>query len=252
MAIIAGVDGCKAGWLVAITEDWPATKPVLKLCPRFENVVEETASCDVTVIDIPMGLPVGASGRRCDTQARKRLCEHGVPNAHSRVFRAPPRSVLQFLEWPEFQRHITELISVSPTKQAFDFSAKVKEVDDAMDSALQERIIEFHPEPTWKRIAGYTLQSKHTALGLLQRLKGLQELHADWIFDLMNESMLTKVNLDDLLDAIVGLDVATNIRQHSTPSDRAAVLAKVAHLNRYPDGKPEMDEEKQLRMEIWY
>jgi predicted RNase H-like nuclease len=262
---VAGVDGCKGGWLVAISEDWPAVKPTLKLCPTFNGVIAETASCERAVVDIPIGLPKAGTERSCDVQATKAIYDRRIPNTHSRVFDAPPRSALQFVsygrrvtrkeaaeQWEKFRDHIMLLRRKKPTKQEFDFSPKVKEVDDAMNPELQQRILEFHPEPAWKRIARSTLQSKHTASGLLQRLDVLQNVGATWISDLMGDPTLTNVNLDDLLDAIVGLDVAHNIGRYSTPSDRGAALPESAQIHRYPEGNPEMDEEKRLRMEIWY
>jgi threonine dehydratase len=249
---VAAVDGCRAGWLLAVADDWPNTKPNLKLCGRFEDVIHETVSCDVTVVDIPIGLPTGASERFCDTQARKAICDRRVSNAHSRVFRAPPRSALQQLDWQAFQKHITKLTGVSPTKQAFDFSAKIRDVDNSMNPELQQRILEFHPEPTWKRLAGCTLQSKHTASGLLQRLKVLQEAQMDCILGLVDDPAARKVTLDDLLDAIVGLAVADSISRYSQPLDRHAELKKDVGVHRYPEGKPEIDDDKKLRMEIWF
>jgi len=249
---VAGVDGCKGGWLVAITEQWPQMKPSLKVCPKFSDVISETRSCSATVIDIPIGLPQSNSERRCDLQARKAICDSRVPNAHSRVFRPPPRSALQFSDWQGFQRHISELIHISPTKQAFDFSPKIKEVDDGMDPDLQRRILEFHPEPTWKRIAGYTLQSKHNAAGLLERLNVLQKLGANWILEFIDDPVMRKVALDDVLDAVVGLGVADRIDGDFTPTDRTSETTTRVDQHRYPEGEMEMDKEKDLRMEIWF
>lgn len=263
METIAGVDGCKGGWLVAVTEEWPSSTPTLTLCRTFKEVIDTTASCSVTVIDIPIGLLNGKSERLCDTQAREALADRQIPNARSRVFRAPPRSALHVFDggtreqqWPEFTNTVEQLTGKRPTKQTFDFSAKVKEVDDAMNPDWQQRILEFHPEPAWKRVARSTLRSKHTASGLLQRLNLLRELGATWVLGLVDHPSLREPKrepkLDDLLDALIGLTVAHDISRHSTPSERANELKKDLYLNRFPKGKPESDEEKQLRMEIWY
>src|SRR5947209_7180298 len=98
---IAGVDACKGGWLVATTDEWPVEKPKLRVCQTFKEVILEIQARDVgvAVVDIPIGLPEGESERSCDTQARRALCDKQVLNAHSRVFRTPPRSALEFLEW---------------------------------------------------------------------------------------------------------------------------------------------------------
>jgi predicted RNase H-like nuclease len=262
MDTIAGVDGCKGGWLVAITERWPNARPELTFCPTFSDVICKTASCNVTVIDIPIGLLDGESERVCDPQAREALADKQIPNTHSRVFRAPPRSALHVFDpvngwttqqqWTEFQKAIRTLTHKSPTKQAFDFSAKVKDVDDAMDPELQKRILEFHPEAAWKRMAERTLQSKHTASGLLRRFNLLHDHGADWVPSLVNDPVLKRVKLDDLFDALLGLFVADGISRYSMSSDRATEVEDGLGLNRFPKGKPEIDAVKHLRMEIWY
>ena len=279
METIAGVDGSKGGWLVAITAEWPSVKPTFTLCPTFKHVIDitsersvidatckcvicTTSECCVAVVDMPIGLPNGSSERLCDPQARVALADKRIPSPQARVFKEPLRSALHVFDagngltrpqqWTEFQKTIKDLSGKNPTRQTFDFSAKVKEVDDAMNPELQQRIVEFHPEPAWKRMAGKVLQSKHKASGLLQRLKLLQEIGASWITDLEGDPILADVALDDLFDAVIGLAVAHDISRHSTPSERANELKKDLYLNRFPKGKPEIDEEKQLRMEIWY
>ena len=86
--MIAGVDGCKRGWLVALGDGWPTKSlPKLKICADFKAVLEATRDCQVVAIDMPIGLTDGADERECDLLARKALS----PGGGSRVFPAPRR-----------------------------------------------------------------------------------------------------------------------------------------------------------------
>ncbi len=54
------------------------------------NSLELTDSCEIVVVDIPIGLPEGKEPRLCDLQVRERLGKDGS----NRVFLAPPRKAL--------------------------------------------------------------------------------------------------------------------------------------------------------------
>ena len=92
---VAGVDGCKAGWFVAIISTTMKsvqadTHFVLKLkkflvTSTFTEVLSETTDCELVCVDIPIGLSDGRQPRDCDVAARKAL---GGPRASS-VFPAP-------------------------------------------------------------------------------------------------------------------------------------------------------------------
>jgi predicted RNase H-like nuclease len=118
---------------------------------------------------------------------------------------------------------------------------RLREVDATMTPALQGRIMEFHPELAWKRLAGRVLLSKHTAAGLVQRL-GLLRPHVPNLDEMdggARTSGAAHAGLDDVLDALVGLAVAASIRTQR------------CQAYRLPESEPQRDE-RGLRMEIWY
>ena len=118
---------------------------------------------------------------------------------------------------------------------------KLLEVDIIMSSRkeLQERVYEFHPELAWRRLAGRRLHSKKSAVGLLQRFSVLDRAHPGWLGDVHELDLSKGVQLDDVLDAVVGLSVAQAIVDGTTP------------IRRIPESDPPVDE-RGLRMEIWY
>lgn len=65
MAKLAGVDGCRGGWVVVMGDDWPPASAIeVRVCGTFQEVLELTAKCQAVAIDIPIGLPGGQSIHR--------------------------------------------------------------------------------------------------------------------------------------------------------------------------------------------
>ena len=233
--MFAGVDACKGGWMVAKSASWPCREvPALAVCPDFRTMLALTADCPRVAVDIPIGLPSGHRLRACDLEAKKLLSGHNT----SALFYAPPREALRAESPREFQRLHRKLRGTGAGLPVWGFLPKVKEANEAMTPALQRRIIEFHPELTWFRVAGENLESKHTSEGIAERKKLLRK----WVPDL--ERLLRWKDFlgraaanDDLLDALIGIGVAKASLQGSP--------------YRLPAAKSETDKSG-LRMEIWY
>lgn len=86
--MLAGVDGCRKGWIVALAHSWPSQEPVrFEFCLDFNAVLDMTHACDAVAVDMPIGLPDGKEVRECDSCAREAL-----KRQHSSIFLAPPRS----------------------------------------------------------------------------------------------------------------------------------------------------------------
>jgi predicted RNase H-like nuclease len=100
--------------------------------------------------------------------------------------------------------------------------------------------MEFHPELAWARLGGAILPSKHTAAGILARLRLLRPcVPGIDVIDTVHVEASASPGIDDLLDAVVGLCVA------------AGIVAKLSPPYRLPVQNPPVDS-KGLRMEIWY
>lgn len=234
--MIAGADGCKAGWVVALAEDWPARSvPRLELCAGMAEVLRLTEGCRALVVDIPLGLPADGQRRECDALAKKLLGRN-----HPRVFYTPPRSLLAALDYPEFNReHRRQFAGKGISKQAFCLLPKLRDTDRAIGTGCQRIVREFHPELVWQRLAGAPVASKHKPEGLATRWRLLEGLVPDhpglraW-----RATKGSALKDDDLLDALVGLDLAHRL---ATNPERASCL---------PANPPR--DERGLRMEIWF
>jgi len=133
---LAGVDGCRAGWLVALM---PTGRPMelrFELCTTFSDVLALAETPAVVAVDIPIGLPERAmrGGHACDIEARARLGER-----RSSVFAVPSRAAVQ-----EALAHSDPPLKVS--KQCFHLFPKIRDVDVAITPDLQSRVREVHPE----------------------------------------------------------------------------------------------------------
>jgi len=231
--MISGVDGCKGGWLVAVSSGWPCVEmPGLEFCHDFCQVLKATESCKVVVVDMPIGIPSGGEYRDCDILARKELGK-----ARNRVFLTPSRQCLQADTPEEFQEIHRRLRGKGAGLPLWGILPKLREVDGLMSPGLQGRILEFHPELVWKKLGGKVLNSKHTTEGILQRI-GLIERYIPNIGYLDSYQAVKKAKIDDVLDAVVGLAAAHFI---ATGPD---------YSRRLPVREPTRDE-RGLRMEIW-
>ena len=231
MTKFAGVDACKGGWLLIKSPTWPCTHlPFVSICSDFRSVLESTQDCSCTAVDMPIGLPSGAQIRGCDLEARKLLGK----SRSSSVFLAPPKETLPARTPTEFQ-HLHKLArGKGAGLPVWGIVPKVKEVDEAITPQLQIRIIEFHPELAWRRLANRELDSKHSQAGISQRADILSPYVPELSRLLGWKRRIGKAaNTDDMLDALVGLWVA-----HSKTT-------------RLPIRDSESDS-RGLRMEMWY
>jgi predicted RNase H-like nuclease len=128
-------------------------------CETFEEVLLIDAR--VIAVDIPIGIP--AEGvRPADVAARRFV----GPRAAS-VFTTPIRSVLEAPTYAEARRVALELTGKSISAQTYALRRRILEVDDYAPE--DDRIIEVHPEVSFRELGHRSLLSKHRADGLAER-----------------------------------------------------------------------------------
>jgi predicted RNase H-like nuclease len=151
---IAGVDGCRAGWIAALKNAESTTWHF-----RFAATLTEIVNCErqpaVIAIDMPTGFAVCAErgGRACERAARLRL-----PGKTSSVFPTPCRRALK----ERVYRTANEANCnsgpdrVGLTQQAFHLFGKMRELDSLMrsDQSIAVRVFEAHPELAFMRMNG--------------------------------------------------------------------------------------------------
>jgi predicted RNase H-like nuclease len=191
---VAGVDGCRAGWVAFKVEasSLATSVEVVDLPTLLRHRPSDLAFLG---IDIPIGLLDGS--RACDKAARKLL---GQPRGTS-VFAAPCRAALTAKTHAEASAINRQKTGRGLSQQAFGIGRKIKEVDDAMTPDCQQWAFEVHPEVCFWALNGDRpmVPNKKTKEGLAERLALLSPLFPEIHQRL--DTRLPGVGKDDLLDA---------------------------------------------------
>jgi len=234
---VAGVDGCRAGWFVAVAS--VTKQKVLQLkgfyvAETFADVLSKTADCELVCVDIPIGLSDGAKPRQCDVTARRIL---GTGRASS-IFPPPIRACLAAKDYKTASRICLERSGKKLSKQGFFIMRKIHEVDQVMTPELQQRVREIHPELSFWALAGGkpAEHNKKTLAGRNERIVLLSQIFSDLQCFLAQARQPNKVAADDILDAVAAAWTAGQ-----------AVIGKARTL---PEN-PEFDS-RGLKMEILY
>jgi predicted RNase H-like nuclease len=136
----AGLDGCKAGWVMVTWSGKPDVAPQAALVSDFSSALETAAT--TIAVDMPIGLPE-LSGRTCERETRARLGQR-----QSSVFAVPSRAAV--MEQDYFAACRVNLENSDPprkvSKQCFMLFPKIREIDAEITPELQCRVWEVHPE----------------------------------------------------------------------------------------------------------
>ncbi|MEL6677781.1 MAG: DUF429 domain-containing protein [Pseudomonadota bacterium] len=184
-APVAGIDGCKGGWLAVACQPFAFADAEAEIFPTFAAAMGALRHAPVVIVDMPIGLaedPV--EGRGVDREMRTLLnarVPDGGAKAGSRVFSPPPRGAVEAFraghDYFAINADLPEGKRLS--KQAFNITAKIAEVDDWIDGDAQRRVREGHPELAFGTLTGQTLAPKKTAEGAEAREAALTGLAFD-------------------------------------------------------------------------
>jgi predicted RNase H-like nuclease len=207
---VIGVDGCRSGWLVCRYQ--PSVGEItFSVHPTFAAILEREAQARVIAIDIPIGLTEDGQSRRCDLEARKMLTG---PRASS-VFPAPARSLLREENYAAACMRSRELRGKAVSRQAFAIFRKIAEVDEMLNSAVQERVLEVHPEVCFRHIARRPLEhGKKTREGYDER-RNVLKMAVPCAIPARDEVRHLGLGAqpDDLLDAAIAAVAADRVRR---------------------------------------
>ena len=201
----AAADGCRAGWIgLSRIADGPVSA---WLCGSAEQLVNELETLEprpgVLLIDMPIGLPE-QGGRGCDQAARERLGAR-----RSSIFPAPIRPVLAAASWHEACAIRERLEGKRMSKQSWNITAKVREVDALLQArpALRGWLREVHPELSFSTLAGAPLpHPKKTASGKLRRQELVAASFGAGAYAAVRAQVgRSAVADDDILDAFAAL-----------------------------------------------
>jgi len=248
MVWVAGVDGCKDGWVAAFCDPELQRQPEIEFFAKFADILTSRFAPEIVAVDMPIGLPdrIEGAGRGPEQAARKVLGRRA-----SSVFSIPSRQAVYAVTRPlkgmaeinagHDQAKAVASRTSSPskrcTRQAFMIFPKIREIDDLMkaNTGLEKRVREVHPELAFWSMNGQTPLSfgKKSVLGRAERIALLKSE------GISEHAILAPppkgVKDDDKIDALAALIVAKYIA-----ADRGRP---------FPE-KPERDSHK-IEIAIW-
>jgi predicted RNase H-like nuclease len=235
----AGVDGCRAGWVVLLAgfraSEAAPVQLAWRVCARFDEVLALPERPAAIAVDMPIGLLERAApgGRACDRAARGLL---GRPRASS-VFSPPTRPALLNDGYADAMARN----GAGMSKEAYNILPKIRELDGLLTPGVQSRVFEAHPELAFRALAGQPMRhSKKTPAGRRERLRCLRPVFGAAFRDPLRvrlELGAGRVALDDVIDAYVLAHAARRIQ--------------TGQASRLPQGPVPVDA-RGLRMEIWH
>ncbi|WP_299818377.1 DUF429 domain-containing protein [uncultured Roseibium sp.] len=212
---VAGVDGCKTGW-VAVLRNLNNPKDLeLRLFPAFADLLTCEPFARIIAVDMPVGLPdnIGPGGRGPEKAARKHL---GL--RQSSVFAVPSRPAVYEDDYPA-ACETAQKTSQPPkkvSKQCFHLFPKIREIDILMTPELEARVHEVHPELAFWRLnekremsLPKKIKSRPNPEGLDQRRDLLVSKGLDRA--LLDQKPPRGCGRDDILDAAANSLIAERI-----------------------------------------
>lgn len=151
---LAGVDGCRLGWIAAFVRPGGEETHV-HIVPRFADVLAAPEAPAIVAVDMPIGLPdrIGPDGRGPERAIRPLLGAR-----QSSVFSVPPRAAIYAAD---FGAACAAALAASEpprkvSKQLFMIAPKIREIDALLraDATLLPRVYEVHPELAFWRLNG--------------------------------------------------------------------------------------------------
>jgi predicted RNase H-like nuclease len=204
---IAGVDGCRSGWLAVLRDLSGEAPPRLAHFSRFAEILQVPEQPDPIAVDMPIGLPerIDGPGRAPEQHVRPLLGPR-----QSSVFSIPARAAVMCEDYREACRLAAEHSDPPKrvSKQAFNIFPKIRELDALMTPERASRIFEVHPEVAFWRLNGGSpmalpkkVRSRANPDGLAERRKLLQRHGYTPAF--LTQATPRGAGADDLLDAAV-------------------------------------------------
>jgi predicted RNase H-like nuclease len=203
---VAGVDGCRAGWVVVTTGRDDGTPATIEVLPAISTVVARLRFAEIAAlgIDMPIGLPERGP-RTADREARALLGPR-----RSSLFPTPPAVVLDAIDYADALARCRAVDGIGLSVQAYNLLPKMRELAAATAPELQPALAEVHPETSFAAIAGAPCaHGKRTADGAAERLALLRP-HFPGVDGVLS-ARPRGAAVDDVLDAFAAAWTARRI-----------------------------------------
>jgi len=213
---LAGVDGCRTGWIAAFVR--PAGDETrVRIVPRFADILDGPEAPAVVAVDIPIGLPdrIGPDGRGPERAIRPLLGAR-----QSSVFSVPPRAAIFAAD---FTAACAAALAASEpprkvSKQLFMIAPKICEVDAVLraDRSRARRVYEVHPELAFWRLNGARALDQPKKVKGVCYEPGLASRRGLLVAAALSASVVMSAppkgaGADDLLDALACAAVARRL-----------------------------------------
>jgi predicted RNase H-like nuclease len=194
---VVGVDAAKGGWVaveLVATEGVPSGVGRMAWFGSFLDVVSAFPTASVIAVDMPIGLPAAGRRREADDAARRFVGPRG-----SSVFATPSRELLDAETYGDARAIAVRRMVPSLSAQAYALAPRIREVAVVVAAPGGERVVEVHPEVSFRQMKGAVLRTKkRDAAGVVERFALLAQ-QGIAMPDPLPE--LPDVAMHDLLDA---------------------------------------------------
>lgn len=224
MGWIAGVDGCRDGWIAAFCDVELKRQPHIEVFRDFASILNDERTPAVVAVDMPIGLPDWTKGRGRGPEEAVRTVLGPIRNS---VFSIPSRTAVYAIDRPvvgmediarshaaacEVARQ-TSALQAAFSRQAFMIFPKIREIDRLLreDPEVRLRVNEMHPEVAfWSMNGERPLQfAKKEAAGEAERAELLQR--QGLALASIRALPPRGAKRDDQIDALAALVVARHI-----------------------------------------
>lgn len=198
----AGIDGCKAGWLLISFDENDSKYEVLRSEQALKEAFEQF---DRIFINIPIGLEDENFERESDTLLREKL---GSEYAED-VIDPPIRPALVAPSYVEANMTSFDFTERNLTLQAWNITPKIKMVDNLLreNKTLQDKVLETYPEFLYQQLnGGMIYQKKNLKKGIKHRLELVREKEPkaeDFFREIKEDFRRNEVEEHDIVDALV-------------------------------------------------
>ena len=199
MSSVIGIDGCKAGWIIAKTlENESISFQIIK---NLNDVYLEGINVSHIGIDIPLQL--SHTGKRfAEIEARSLL-----KNRACTIFTPPTLNALRAKNYMDACEVNFNECGKRISKQSWNLFPKIKEAQEFLEnkSINKLRVFEVHPELSFMAMNDMILvqASKKTDIGREIRIKLIQKFFPKFSFEsVRNEYKKNQALDDDILDSV--------------------------------------------------
>ncbi|MSV88611.1 MAG: DUF429 domain-containing protein [Actinobacteria bacterium] len=203
---VAGVDGCRGGWVVVITGIEPGSPSTVAVVPDIAPVTIDLGSGRLAAVGIDMPIGLAADGHRAADVAARRL----LGARRSALFPTPPLDVLGATDYADALARCRAASGKGLSIQAFNLLPKMRELASRIEPSMQPRLSEVHPETSFAVVRGEPCaEPKRTPGGSAERRDALREHFVD-LDDLM-QTIPRGAKPDDVLDAFAAAWTARRV-----------------------------------------